>query len=76
MRQLPVSDAHDYWLAITQIEAQDILIKLRISDWPNMKSSERRKWHRELYKMAYPATMNEKAELKTADLAAIIFAKG
>ena len=63
-----------YWEAITQIEAQEILVKLRVADWPNMKSSDRSKWHRELHKMAYPVVHSK--EITTQDLASLIFAKG
>ncbi len=43
-----------YWLGITMIEAQDVLIQLNISDYPNMKSESRKKFHRNMHEMAYP----------------------
>ena len=44
------------WQSITVIEAQEILMQLKISDWPNMKDNDRQKFHRDLHRAAYPKT--------------------
>jgi len=64
-------EASGYWLAISTIEAQQTLLKLRLMDWPNMKKQDRQSWHRQLHKVAYPETHSGK-ELSTKDLAARI----
>lgn len=43
-----------YWQAITVIEAQEVLIQMRLADWPNMKGPARQKWHRDIHRAAYP----------------------
>lgn len=35
------------------IEAQNILVEMRLHDYPNMKRSERTKWYKEVRRMAY-----------------------
>ena len=62
------------WLAITQIEAQEILSKLSVADWPNMKKEARAKRHRDLFKMAYPEKNSKKA-ITPNDLARILGGK-
>jgi hypothetical protein len=58
------------WLAITQIEAQEILGKLTIADWPNMKQEKRSEKHAELKKLAYP--VSNKKPITVKDLARIL----
>lgn len=59
--QLDYDVAIAYWQAITTIEAQEILIKMRLADWPNMKPTARERWHREVHRMAYPRSHSNKA---------------
>lgn len=59
--------ALEYWQAITTIEAQDFLISLEVSDWPNMKDQQRKKLHRERYAQAKIEDSVEKI-LKNDDL--------
>lgn len=72
--ELDGSEAEEYYLAITQIEAQQTLLALNVQDWPNMKPDKRQKWHRAIHKLAYPAT--HKKQVTTADLARLISGKG
>jgi hypothetical protein len=39
--------------AITMIEAQEMLVALKKSDWPNMKQHDRDKLHKSLFDQAY-----------------------
>lgn len=32
---------------------------MRLMDWPNLKKTERERWHRQLYRLAYPAEESE-----------------
>jgi hypothetical protein len=59
------------WLAITQIEAQQILAKLVVADWPNLKKDERSKKHRELHRLAYPS-LEKKKSITPQDLQRIL----
>ncbi len=43
-----------YWEAITQIEAQDVLIKLKLADYPHMKQHVRESMFNKFNAMAYP----------------------
>lgn len=56
------------WLAITQIEAQDMLNKMFLADWPNLKASERKKKHKEIYTLAFPKEMQKKNYVSPQDL--------
>jgi ribulose-5-phosphate 4-epimerase/fuculose-1-phosphate aldolase len=60
--------ADAYWMAVTVIEAQEVLIKLRIADYPNMKKDDRSKTHRHFHKMAYPRTHENPKKLTTKEL--------
>jgi len=53
---LDIDTADRYWRAITVIEAQDILLQLRIADWPYLKKNPRSSFHRQMHKLAYPDT--------------------
>lgn len=59
---LPVDVVNSYWLAITQIEAQEILIKMRLADYPQIKQTGRTSWHREMHRLAYPKTHSGQAK--------------
>ena len=60
----------DLWLAITQIEAQDFLIKAKIALLPQMKPADRTKIMREMHKEAHPRGFDKKiATLTAKDLA-------
>ena len=61
-----------YWQAITLIEAQETLKSLIISDWPNLKNTEREKRHRQLHMDAYPDSFNETKQVGVNELARIL----
>jgi hypothetical protein len=56
------------WLAMTRIDAQDLLNKMFVSDWPNTKKDARKKKHRELYGLAFPNEMRPKTYISPQDL--------
>lgn len=56
-----------YWKAITVIEAQDVLVKLQIADYPHLKKKDHVEVHKRYHKMAYPK-MHEKETLTTEEL--------
>jgi hypothetical protein len=62
----------EYWQAITIIEAQEVLVQLRVMDFPNMKQEARRKTHKEFHALAYPRTHDTSQRLSTEQLAARI----
>jgi hypothetical protein len=58
------------WLAITQIEAQQTLLEMRLMDHPNSKQSARESWHREMHRLAYPKSWSvSKDSANTEDVA-------
>lgn len=57
------------WQAITQIEAQGLLLELTVEDYPWMKKDARRKLHREWHRKAYPRTHENTERLTTTQLA-------
>ena len=56
LNQMDLQEGYSYYEAITQIEAQQTLLELRIQDWPFMKKESRNRWHRKLHRKAYPRT--------------------
>jgi hypothetical protein len=40
-------------MAIEPIESQELLVSMKVSDWPNMKKPDRTKLHKSVYKTAY-----------------------
>ena len=62
MLNMPESLAREYWLAIDMLEAQEMLLKLRVSDYPNNEQRDRRKLNDELMEKAY---FKEKEKLMT-----------
>jgi hypothetical protein len=63
-----VSEA--YWQAITQIEAQAVLIQLRVASYTKTRKQDRSSWHRELFRQAYPTQQDNRRAMTTAELAA------
>lgn len=56
-----------YWLAITELEAQDLLLQLRVSQYPWLKKEDQVKTHRQFYKLAYPRTLDGTEEVLTTE---------
>lgn len=46
---------------MTQLKARDTIRDFTKHDWSNMKSQDRNKMHRKLYKIAYPLEFKESA---------------
>ena len=46
--------ALEYFQAIEVIQAQDSLVEMNITDYPNMKREGRSKFYREMRKKGYP----------------------
>lgn len=55
------------WEGITMLEAQAALIQLKIVDFPNMTKHTREKFHKELYKKAYPKMFLEKKTINSME---------
>jgi hypothetical protein len=45
------------------IEAQELLMRMRLADYPNMKNEARQEWHREIHRLAYPRSWAESETL-------------
>lgn len=56
-------------MAITQIEARHLLLRLRVADYPQLKAKARSATHRAWHKLAYPKTYDETERVTTAELA-------
>lgn len=69
IRSLDIDSFDQYWRAIECIEAQNILKLFDVSAWPTMKKSSKEKLHKQLFKIAYPASVNEVKQVSNAELA-------
>jgi hypothetical protein len=56
------------WECITMIEAQEMLKSFKVMDWPNQKKNKRGEIHKDLFKKAYPSSINKKKSIKPEDL--------
>jgi len=70
---LPISKFLTYNEAITVIEAQEMLLQMQISDYPNMKSDGRRTFHKKIFNLAYPK--NKETKIISAEDMALILGK-
>tara|TARA_B100000809_G_scaffold202015_1_gene202709 strand:+ start:360 stop:623 length:264 start_codon:yes stop_codon:yes gene_type:complete len=61
--EMSVIEFDQYWLAITKIEAQEMLLNLTISDYPQLKPVRRR----EIFNNLKKHSSNENAKLLTND---------
>ncbi len=59
----------EYWQGITEIEAQQCLIDLRVADYPWMKSEDKESTHEHFSRQAYPGTYEAGETLTTAQVA-------
>ena len=59
MLDMHADDFHQYWQAITVIEAQDMLKQMKVSDHPHVKQDNRSAFHKELQKQAYPRHLED-----------------
>lgn len=62
-------EAEGLWLAITQIEAQKLLLDLRVADYPYMKERGRGRTHSQFHKLAYPRVKENNDALSMAEFA-------
>lgn len=67
-----VSDHVTYYNAITQLEAQEVLLGMSIVDFPNMNKEERKKRHKSLHKKAFPSTHENKMPLSVDNFAGFL----
>jgi len=51
---MQTDDLNTFYTAAIILENQEMLRKLTIADYPDMKKSNREKVHRQVYKAAYP----------------------
>lgn len=59
-----------YWFAMERIEAQEVLTKMNVSDYPHLNQKSREKIHREIFKKAYPTDSSK--PITTDQLASIL----
>lgn len=51
---LKTIELKEYVWAMERLEAQELLTKLKIMDYPNMKDDARNKFHKSIHKKAFP----------------------
>ena len=57
----------DLWLAITQLEAQELLVNVTAARSPHFSDKDFKEWHRKHYALAYPDIFEEKKPLSVVD---------
>lgn len=56
--------ALEYYEAISVIEAQDALINMKVVDHPRANAESRKKFHRDMKKVAYPQGLQREMEFE------------
>lgn len=56
---MPASVAAEYYQAITVIDAEKRLVDMNITDYPKMKNEGRKKFHRDMRKLAQPEHLRQ-----------------
>jgi hypothetical protein len=51
---MPEEEAEILWQAITRIEAEQMLIQMKLADFPHMKKEARENFQRRMWLKAYP----------------------
>ena len=64
---MPIDTAMMYWKGIDMLEAQETLLKLKISEYPNMELKDKKKLTKTLENKAY--FKQEVKVIKTSDIA-------
>lgn len=57
LKALPTPEVEELWQAITLLEAQETLEKLKVGVYPKMKASAQRRLHSAVHKEAYPSSL-------------------
>lgn len=60
--ELSYSDVLEFYEAVTVLQARDRLIDMNIMDYPRMKQESRRKFHRQIDKLANPVHLQKPME--------------
>lgn len=61
-----------YWQCIDALEAQEMMLLLKVQDWPNMKPQERSKLYKNLERAANPVRKSASKQLSNKELADIL----
>jgi hypothetical protein len=70
--ELSIDDFDQLWLSITTIEAREMLNRVTIADFPNMKQSARERVFKDLSDDAFPSSMRPVKQVSTSDLAKLL----
>jgi hypothetical protein len=54
MMEMDMDTFANYWLLVDRLEPQETLLSMNVGDYPNMKKEDRKKFHKDLHKKAYP----------------------
>lgn len=56
---MDAEQVEEFWQAITVIESQEVLLGMKIADFPHLTKSARSSAHKEFFKQAFPRTFRE-----------------
>ena len=57
------------WECVTKLEAQELLLQFKASDWSSLKQEDRTKLYKDLSKSAYNSEWNKQETVSNADIA-------
>ncbi len=71
--EMPASIFNEFWESITVIEAQNMLTRMTVADYPHVKKEDRTKIHRKLYKLAHPDLFeSEEKAISVSDIGKVL----
>lgn len=56
MLSMDAVDFNTYYEAITPIEAQEMLLSMKVISYPHMEKNSRQEFHKSIHKLAYPSS--------------------
>ncbi len=75
IKSMDADSFHQYWLAITTIEAREMLQQIKISAYPHTKTGDQSSLHKSLSDQAYPKHLESDSEetfLSPKDIAKLL----
>jgi hypothetical protein len=72
IEEMHLEDFINYSKAIEMLEAKEMLVNMKIMDYPKMKQEARKQLFQGVHKKAYPGAYSEQKALSTEDVAAML----
>ncbi len=69
---MDAEQVEEFWQAITVIESQEVLLGMKIADFPHLTKSARTTSHKDFFKQAFPRTFRETRTVTWGEVANLV----